>query len=197
MNMARRGFAARLSPSASIPRACESCGSRCPVNDCRMANPPLANRAMPVRASSGLPSPTNAWNRLPRSSELICKSCNTNACYANFSRYTRPGSRRARTEPSASAFSGSGLSPSRISPIWEPGAGRSTGSPDNAGRRVAPIGCPRTTRYRPSTPPRARNPATLPSAMRAGSAGRKSIPPSWLCSSISAMAAVPPKLPSI
>ena len=48
-----------------------------------------------------------------------------------------------------------------------------------------------------ANPPRARKPLTLPVGQAFGSAGSNSISPAWLCSSISAMPAVPPKLPSI
>ena len=48
-----------------------------------------------------------------------------------------------------------------------------------------------------TNPPLARRPETWPSGHAVGKAGNKSTVPSWLWSSISAMAAVAPKFPSI
>ena len=48
-----------------------------------------------------------------------------------------------------------------------------------------------------SKPPRARSPVTDPAGHALGNAGRNSISPLWLCTSISAIAAAPPKFPSI
>lgn len=46
-------------------------------------------------------------------------------------------------------------------------------------------------------PPLALNPVTLPSVQQAGRAGSRRIYPLWLCSSISEIPAVIPRLPSI
>ena len=46
-------------------------------------------------------------------------------------------------------------------------------------------------------PPRQRNPFTDPRAHTSGSAGKRCTAPAWLCTNISAIPAVQPKLPSI
>ena len=48
-----------------------------------------------------------------------------------------------------------------------------------------------------SNPPRVRSPCTSPSAHACGSAGSRCTKPAWLCTSISAIPAQQPKLPSI
>lgn len=56
---------------------------------------------------------------------------------------------------------------------------------------------PLAQRIETSCPPHARSPATCPAGHAGGSAGSRASSPLWPCSSISATAAVAPKLPSI
>jgi len=73
---------------------------------------------------------------------------------------------------------------------------RRSGRPSNE-RTVARSSAPFFHVRSISNPPRALKPVTRPSGHAAGSAGRRRISPASHCNSISAIADVPPKLPSI
>ena len=69
--------------------------------------------------------------------------------------------------------------------------------PSRSNRTVASSACPPPHVAPTVYPPRPRSPCTCPLGQADGSAGRTCSSPLWLCSSISAMPEVAPKLPSI
>jgi len=99
--------------------------------------------------------------------------------------------------PSRSVVMGTGLPPVEIVAIVWPRGGRNTCVPLTSGRNRTSVARPPCHAMSISSAPRTRRPVTRPLGHARGSAGSSAISPAWLCTSISAIAAVAPKLPSI
>ena len=116
--------------------------------------------------------------------------------HSNDIEYSRCGSNRTDQVPPDSC-TGIVRPADSIFEICWPCGGRTLYSPVTSGRNAAEVARPPFQDTSTSTSPRARSPRKWPSGQAEGNAGSNAITPEWLCNSISAMAAVPPKLASI